>query len=467
MGIQNYTIEEEIDLRAYAKVLIRHWKWIVVCALAAALAAFVVSALRPPIYEAEATVAIIRSRTDVIFAPQMVTTEDKLTHYLDKDARRTALVALASSSDIASQVLDEIGARLELGELTVPGLLGMIEASNEGDLISIKARHRDPIAVTTIANAWARQYERYVNDLFGAAGESGVTVAAQVGSAEATYNAAQAALEAFLGDNRIATLEREIAARQELLDAYQSARNAAQINPVNLQITTTHKILADYYADLQKVERWQADARALRTQIEAGSGSAAANTGDALALILLRSQALGGSEGLPVQLQVDLITEPEETVRLADVDALINVLEARRVETQEQIDVLTAALAAERPNEITIEIDNPLNLRIAELDVEILALQKELEAQNAQKQELDQARDLAWGTFQTLAQKQAEVEIASQVTGTEVRLAASAMPPGKRVSSRKMLNTAVAGMMGLMVGVFVVFALEWWRGAEK
>ena len=39
--------------------------------------------------------------------------------------------------------------------------------------------------------------------------------------------------------------------------------------------------------------------------------------------------------------------------------------------------------------------------------------------------------------------------------------------PEKPVIPRKMLNTAVGGMLGLMVGVFVVFALEWWRGTEK
>ena len=110
--------------------------------------------------------------------------------------------------------------------------------------------------------------------------------------------------------------------------------------------------------------------------------------------------------------------------------------------------------------------DNPLNLRIAALDVEILALQEKLEAERAQKQYLQQARDLAWSTCQTLMQKQAEVGIASQVTGTEVRLAASALPPADPVSPRKLLNTAVAGALGLMLGVFGAFAIEWWQGDE-
>jgi len=459
-------MEEEIDLRAYVEVLIRYWKWIVGLALVAAVMALVVSFLLPPTYEAGAAVAIVRTRTDVTFDPRMVTlSEDELANRgLDVNARRDALVALVSSSDIAAEVLDEVGIQLKPDERNVPDLLNMVEASNDGDLISIKVRYRDPITATMIANAWAQNYERHVNNLYGAAGDSGVTIAAQVGPAQVTYDAAQAALEAFLGDNRIATLGREIAARQELLDAYQAARNAAQTQPVSLQMSTRRQVLADYYNDLQQIERWLADARALRAQVEAGSGSAAANTGDALALIFLRSKALGGSGGLPVQLQVDMTAGQSESVQLADVDTLIEVLETRRTETQEQIDALTATLVAEEPEEVTVEPDNLLNVRITTLNAEILALQEELEAQQAQQRELQEARDLAWSTYQTLVRKQVEVDVASQTTGTEVRLAASAVPPENPVSPRKMVNTAVAGALGLMLGVFGAFVAEWWRG---
>jgi uncharacterized protein involved in exopolysaccharide biosynthesis len=461
-------LEEETGLRENVDVLIRHWQWVAAAAILAAVAAFVVSLLIPPTYEAEVAVAIVRMRTDVTFTSQMVTlTEDELgNRALDVNARRAALVALATSSNVAVQVLDEVGDRLGPNERNVHVLLDRVEASNEGDLISIRVHHRDPDVTATIANAWARNYQRHVNTLYGTIGELDTTVLTQVKAAEETYNAAQAALEEFLGDNRVAALEREIATRQELLQTYQTARSAVQKEPVDLQLSNRHQVLADYYGDLQEIERWLADLRALRFQVEKGSTSPAARTGNALALIFLRSRALGGSGNLPVQLQVDINAGQSEGVVLDDVDSLAEVLEARLVETQEQIDALTATLATQEPNEVAVESDNPLNLRIAALDVEILALQEELEGEYAQKRELEQVRDLAWDTYRTLTRKQAEVGIASQVTGTEVRVATSAVPPQNPVSPRKVLNTAVAGVLGTMLGIFGAFAIEWWRGRE-
>jgi len=461
-------VEEEIDLREYVAVLIRHWKWIAALAILAAVVAFVVSLLMPPTYEAEAAIAVVRVRTDVTFTSQMVTlSEDELANRaMDVNARRTALVALATSNDVAVQVLDEIGDRLEPDERNVLDLLATVEASNEGDLISIKVRHGDPNTAAATANAWARSYERHVNTLYGTVGDLDATIVTQVKAAEETYNAAQAALEAFLGDNRIAVLEREIAARQELLQVYQTALNDAQTQPVSLEMSTRRQVLEDYYKEMQEIERWLADLRALRAQVERTSTSLASRVGNALALIFLQSQALGGVGNLPVQLQIDLTAGQSEGVELGDVDTLIEVLEARRTEARDQIDTLAAALVTEGPSEVIVGSDNPLNLRIAALDVEILALQEKLETERAREQNLQQARDLAWSTYQTLTQKQAEVGIASQVTGTEVRLAASALPPKDPGSPRKLLNTAVAGALGLMLGVFGAFAIEWWQGDE-
>jgi len=476
-------LEEEIDLRAYISVLLKFKYWIVGLAFASALVAMVVSLLQSPTYEAQAAIAIVQMRTDVTFTPEMVTLSERE----DVKARRDALVALVNSSDVAVQTLDEVGDRLEPDERNVLGLVQMVEASSEGDLISIKVRHREPDVAALIANAWARSYERHVNALYGLAQELNTAISAQAEKAQETYNAAQAALETFVGDNRIATLEREIGTREALLETYQQARDAAQTQPVDLELSTRRQVLQDYYQDLQEIERWLSDLRALRAQAAKQSTSSAARVGNALALIFLHSRSLGGSGSLPVQLQIDLsegqsgptqvvqlpplqvelqddLSEGQsESVELGDVDALVEVLKARRTETQDQIDALTAALAMDISSEVTIEPDHPISVRIAALNTEILALQQQLEAERAQEQELRQARDLAWDTYQTLAKKHAEVGISSQVTGTEVRLATSAVLPEDPVSPRKSLNTVVAGTLGLLVGVFGAFAIEYWQ----
>ncbi len=94
-------------------------------------------------------------------------------------------------------------------------------------------------------------------------------------------------------------------------------------------------------------------------------------------------------------------------------------------------------------------------------------MQEQLEREEARKRELTQDRDLAWETYRTLARKEAEVGVAVQVTNTEVRFAVTAVEPKEPVAPKKMLNIAIAGMLGLMVGVFGAFFIEFLENGEE
>jgi hypothetical protein len=102
----------------------------------------------------------------------------------------------------------------------------------------------------------------------------------------------------------------------------------------------------------------------------------------------------------------------------------------------------------------------PLTQAIDKLQEELRGLQADLEKEQAVKQELTRARDLAWETYTTLARKEAELGIATQTGGTEVRLATLAVPPQYPVGPKKKQNVAIAGAMGLMLGTFGAFALN-------
>ena len=54
--------------------------------------------------------------------------------------------------------------------------------------------------------------------------------------------------------------------------------------------------------------------------------------------------------------------------------------------------------------------------------------------------------------------------VASQATDTEVRFAVPAVEPKKPVAPKKKLNIAIAGVLGLMVGVFGAFLVEYFEG---
>jgi uncharacterized protein involved in exopolysaccharide biosynthesis len=103
---------------------------------------------------------------------------------------------------------------------------------------------------------------------------------------------------------------------------------------------------------------------------------------------------------------------------------------------------------------------------MAELDPQILTLQQRLQESQAEEDRLTRARDVARETYITVARKVEEVRIAADDASGEVRLASQAAAPQTPVAPRKMLNTAVAGALGLVLGVFGAFAVEWWKRDE-
>jgi uncharacterized protein involved in exopolysaccharide biosynthesis len=162
-------------------------------------------------------------------------------------------------------------------------------------------------------------------------------------------------------------------------------------------------------------------------------------------------------------LQIDLATDIAEPVRTADVDVVITVLEARRETTLAQIDEAITAWTEAAPQNITLPDSHPHKVRITQLEQEIQGLQAELEDQQSQLRELQQTRDLAWETYDTLARKLTEEQLASQATGTEVRLATRAMVPERPVAVSKILISGGAGIAAVILAVMIIIMYEVWR----
>lgn len=416
-------MEEEIDLREYIDVIVKGWKLVLTIPFLAVFVAALVSFLLPPVYEARAGVLIIKAKSEITFDPKFRTlSEEELSRAgTDAAARRKALVALAESSAIASQVITRLSTILEPKEREIETLLSLVEAAERGDFIEIAVQSKDPEKAAAIANAWGEVYEEVVNGLYSGMPQSLSDIEAQAATAEESYQEAEVALARFLGDNQIDLLTREIQSRQNTL--------------------------ADYYTANRRLDRLIADAEALRDQLRGGASSSASTAaGDSLATLFLRANAFTLSSGLPAQLQLAFEQLPasreDAAQQTGEIEALIANLRARKDEIQ--------ALLSE-----------------GTLEQELLQLQEQLEGEQARKRELSQTRDLAWETYQTLARKVAEVGVAAQVTDTEVRLAVPAFEPEEPVAPKKVLNMAIAGALGLMVGVFGAFFIEFLESGKR
>ncbi|MBA7623047.1 hypothetical protein ES703_30438 [subsurface metagenome] len=381
-------MEDEIDLRKYIDVLLRRWKLIVSITVIVVIVAGLVSFLSPRTYEANAAVLITKTRSEIVFEPKYKTFWEE-----DSALQRKSLVALAKSSTVATQVIEQLEDKLEPAERRVGSILNKVQVSEQGNLIRISVKSADPRKAAAIANAWAECYERYINGLYSGILQSPAELQVQADAARKEYEEKQKAWEGFVSSNRVDDLSRQLADKELLCDI-----------------------------------------KSLREQIKAGASSSASAAANSLALILLQAKAF---TSLPGELQVSLDRLSGLNVSLDDVDALISTLEARSGGTRGQ--------------------------SISELRQEILQLRGELEQEEAKQRELEKSRDIAWETCTTLDSKAAEVKVATLAQDGVVRVAVVAVVPESPVAPRRAMSISIALVLGLVVGVFSAFGVEYFK----
>jgi succinoglycan biosynthesis transport protein ExoP len=401
-------VEDEIDLREYIDVLIRHWKAIVALTVVAALVAGVVSFLLPPTYEATALVAAVQPKYQMRFDPKFET--------LNEDDRQLPLKAyptLATSDDVLLKVIVELGDVLEEEEREIQVFSEMIEATSGADpsLITLKVSLRDPVKAARIANVWVDVVVQEINDLYGQTDEEAHFYEEQVKIAEANLKRAEEALIAYQATNQTNILNTKIAAMQSSLRSHYDAAQAVQ-----LVLQDAHNLIAR-----------------LRLQ----PSDAPASLGDDLAALLLEVQSLSTQHQLPIELQVTSV----QSFSGKTVGEQIQLLEDMVVTLSDKSAALEAEAEKLRP--------------------QILELQEQQQEALTEYERLERTVDTSKEVYLTVVRKAEEARIAAESEGDEIRLASYAAVPTKPVSPKKKLNVAVAGALGLFVGVFGAFAWEY------
>jgi len=504
-------MEEEIDLRQYIEVL-RRWLWLIVLGtFLAALTAFVVSLFIPPTYEAEASVVVAKAKTEVTFDPNIKTVSGEQLARASQATQRQTLSDLVSNPEVAKRVVTALGDVLSPEERDVRMLSAMVQAKTDrnSNLIRITVRSTDPKKAAAIANAWAKEYVDYVNNqVYSGTPQTPEETAAQAQEAKARYDKAEAQLVQFLGDNQIAELQRQIAEKKTLISALQSGRDKAVVSVYQQQVAANVQALKDLYALRHKLDRLLSNARSLQNHVQTGSDSPTAQTANTFSLILVQASSFTTAASLPVSLQVPMNQlssgGASRAQLLNDVSDLIRTLESKRNEVQAEIDTLSAKLlnnegyqllatsspentaapgkTQKKPISAAAEAKSPAQVQpqgsgelsaapapagssttdvLNRLQREVNQLDAKLESATAQKQELTRARDLAYETYKSLARKVAEVDVAAQSKSTEVKFAVPAVAPRAPVAPRKMMNTLLAAVVGLMLAVGVAFVAEY------
>ncbi len=414
-------MEEEIDLRKYVQVLVQYWKWITGAALIAATAALVVSFLLPPTYEATALVAVTKPRYVMQFDPRFETLDNIQPAY-------KAYPELASSDDLLRDLMERLDP-LPRGVQTLRDVKEMVEAEGGADpsIIRLTVRARDPEEAARIANVWAALFVERANELYG------------------THNEA----ELHFFEEQLQRAEAELQSAEQALIEFQ-ARNQQAI--LEAQLSSAQRDLEDYLIEQRELERVVRNARMLQDRVADWPAEAQATPGDDLTALLLELRAFDVQTSREGSEEVELGTGSSIWLQISDATLLASGRTAG--ELRAFLDGLATTLEAR-----SAEIET----RIAALEPRILSLQQQLQEMEAERDRLTRARDVAQETYMTLARKVEETRIAVEEVSGEVRLASQAAAPQKPAGPRKLLNTAVAGVLGLMLGVLGAFVVEWWR----
>jgi capsular polysaccharide biosynthesis protein len=427
-------MEEEVDLRAYVSVLTRNWKIIVALALVAAVVAFVVFSLLPPIYQASSVVIITQPRYQMQFDPRFRTIEQWAPAY-------NAFPTLATSDEVLRSVISDFAPSSEAGveHWGLEALSGMVEATSEGDpsLVVLKVRSNSAEVAATIANLWADVLAQRGNQIYSEREDDVAFFEAQVAQARQSLDGTDAALIEFQARNQDLVLE--------------------------AQLASAVQDLQDYLIEQREIERAVRNARVLGERIGDRPADALVAPGDDLSALLLEIQSFDVQASRPAHISQ---SEEDETSFIIESEAsspiLLQISDATVLASDQTVGEMIASLDS---LVATLESRHQeIDIRVAGLEPSILMLQQQLQEVKAENDALADDRELARETYQTLARKLEEARISAREENGVLQVGSYAAVPEIPVGPRRLIYTALAGMLGLVLGVLVAFVAQWWKG---
>lgn len=415
--------DDEIDLRAIFQTLWKARRLILIATLTAAVAAFAVSFwFLPRTYQA----------TAYVFIGQPVVGIAQTTGFtiLPTLPDLNAVVKLAVAPSLLESVLKDPAVAAAVGdkEDSITDMSSMVTVAAIGkDQLSLQVTDTDPQRAALLANTWAEKVTEVVNNTYGL-GALAQTLDSQVLHSQKDYESAQAALEEALSKSRVDALSAQLRRKQtDLKCALDSS-------------SLTVRVLDD----LQFFEQG----------LSGASGEAPLLLGDGLALTTLRQRSLTSQ---PCQLEGQSQSSSVFVQSAPDFTAQIDSASFAGFSVSKVLAAATQMRAGLQAQLTRLQSDQ------SRLEQEIPLLQKDLEEAQAQLDQFSLIRDQSKELYAALLQQNQRVATVLAQSVKVASVSVGAVPPDKAVSRKTLMNTALAGMLGLMLSVFGALAMNWWR----
>jgi len=407
----------EPELIDYLLVL---WRWktlIAIGTVVAAAAALAVSFAMPKVYEANATLMVLKSKfgSDQLLGPQQL-----------------ALTAKTYEGIIKNPgALSEAIAKFKLGEppydLKVRDLERRVDINAVKDtaLLNLSVETGEPQLAADIANFLAQRaidLNSRLNE--GEVGDSRTFLETQVDHTAASLKDAEAALESFQKEADI-----EIVRKQEEVCLARMAELQSQRTRVEADLAAAAGDLASLEKDLRQQPE---TLKTARTLVEDPA----------------YQQALA-------------------KLSRADIDALLGI-NMQSEELNPTYSFLQQALAeAHRDAAGLTARKHELDRLLAENDQTLPKVQNELTEKTTRLETLTRTYELERDSYKTLRSRllAANVEVVSKTS--LLKVVDAALPPQRHIRPRKSLNTAVGGAAGFFGMVMLAFCFDYVQRAQR
>ena len=276
--------------------------------------------------------------------------------------------------------------------------------------ISLRVTDSQAQRAVLLANTWAEKVTGMINSTYGLHGvEQSLKI--EVINRLKDYEQTQAALEEALSNNQVPFLTSQL----------------------NNRILDQDKLLAD----ISNAKRVLDDLQFFDQGLSNIPGESLLSLGDALVLTNLRQQALlVGSQGYPIQI---------DSISFTD----ITVVKALEASSQMRTGLQDQMIRLQSEQDRLVE--------------EIPQLKSELESANAEMRQFSLQNDQAYAKYTSLLTRQDQVTTELIVNPQIGQILQKAITPDRFEMPKVLVNTFLAGILGLVLGVIWALFIDWWK----
>ncbi|WP_242945058.1 GumC family protein [Caminicella sporogenes] len=419
---------DEISLRELIEIILKQKNIIIGITIVSLLISFVVSFfVLDPVYEAKA-VLMASQVTDKIRPIQKI---EGIEGILDTISKYPQLTIETYKQQIKNPViLDEIIKELNLDKkgITRDSLANMIrlETIKDTNLITIKVQNTDKELATKIANTLSKKFIAFISEIVKEqANKSSNFISKQLEVEKAKLDKALLEYKNFLSQPRgVKELEKEIDSKLTLLTDYKTTLTTENVNELQLRA---------------KLKQAQEELK---------------NTEEKIKL----NKSLSDE---PYMAQVVNEKTQSTSTGLFNVTVTVEEKNDNYYSLKSQISKLKISLAE------SLAKQEKLKSEIEKVQKELETLQGELAEKKHKENLILRKVNIAQSTYDAFTKKLEEARIAqsSTIADSSIIIVSPAVDPIKPISPKKALNLAIAGVLGIMLGIFIAFFREYWKNS--